>query len=81
MVGSSNFHNLIAPALAALLRAHLLGTVCRVFIADMKVRVGNIFYYPDLLGSCGKHKTIALLEQSDETVTKPGSLRPTPVSL
>ncbi len=34
---------------AAGLRQHLRGSPCRVFMSDMKVRVNDAFYYPDLV--------------------------------
>jgi Uma2 family endonuclease len=52
MVGASEAHNLIAGNWHSALHRHLRGTACRVFISDMKVRVGDIFYYPDVLVSC-----------------------------
>lgn len=52
MVGASNIHNQIALTLASTLRTHLRGTPCRAYISDMKVRVGEDFYYPDLVVSC-----------------------------
>jgi Uma2 family endonuclease len=37
-----------------LLRAHLRGSPCRVYIADMKLRVepASAFFYPDLFVTC-----------------------------
>lgn len=55
MVGVSRAHNLLSGNLYAQLHTHLRGTPCRVFIAEMKVRKDNIFYYPDLVVSC--HET------------------------
>ena len=52
MVGASNIHNLIAISLTANLRTHLSKGPCRVYMADMKVRVGDHFYYPDVAVSC-----------------------------
>lgn len=54
MAGASVLHNLIALALSSNLRAHLRGSPCRVFQSDMKVRVGDDFYYPDVLVTCDK---------------------------
>ena len=54
MVGASARHNLIAGSLFANLRSHLKGSQCRTFQSDMKVRVEDIFYYPDVVVSCGK---------------------------
>lgn len=52
MVGSSSIHNQIAGSVFATLRAHLRGGPCRAYVADMKVRVGDDFYYPDVVVSC-----------------------------
>ncbi|MDJ1169268.1 Uma2 family endonuclease [Roseofilum sp. BLCC_M154] len=53
MAGASQEHNLIAGNLLALLRPHLRGSSCRVFMSDMKVQIqDNIFYYPDVLVTC-----------------------------
>ncbi|MDX1654838.1 MAG: Uma2 family endonuclease [Candidatus Competibacteraceae bacterium] len=56
MVGASSAHNLIAGNLFAALHAHLRGSPCRVFMADMKLHVrtqtGERFYYPDLQVCC-----------------------------
>lgn len=53
MAGASGLHNLIALAFATSLRQHLRGSPCHVFMSDMKVRVRDAFYYPDLLVVCG----------------------------
>jgi len=50
MVGVSQFHNLIAIAFAAKLYAALRAP-WRVYMSDMKVRVQDDFYYPDLMVS------------------------------
>lgn len=54
MVGGSLAHNRIANNLNLALSAHLRGTPCRVYIADVKVRVdaANAFYYPDVMVTC-----------------------------
>lgn len=57
MVGVSEPHNLITGNLHALLHAHLRGTECRVFFADMKVRTQDAFYYPDVAVSCDRTDT------------------------
>jgi Uma2 family endonuclease len=54
MVGASEAHNLIAGNLHAALHQHLRGTPCRVFMSDMKVRIGDVFYYTDVLVSCSE---------------------------
>lgn len=52
MVGTTQRHNLISGNLFAALRQHLRGKSCRVFMSDLRVRVGDNFYYPDLVVSC-----------------------------
>lgn len=50
--GASRHHNLVAGALCAALHNHLRGGPCRVYMVDFKVRVEDMFFYPDLLVSC-----------------------------
>lgn len=56
MVGASDAHNIVSGNLFAALHAHLRGGPCRVFTADMKVRVrvgeDDYFYYPDVMVAC-----------------------------
>ncbi|XFA73863.1 Uma2 family endonuclease [Thermosynechococcaceae cyanobacterium Okahandja] len=54
MAGASDAHVTIAGNIFSLLRAHLRGTGCRVYIADMKVRLDerNCFFYPDVFVTC-----------------------------
>lgn len=54
MAGASDAHVTIAGNLFALLRNHLRGTGCRVYMADMKAQVesANVFYYPDVMVTC-----------------------------
>ncbi len=67
MVGGTERHNQIALTLASMLRTHLHGKPCRVFISDMKVRVGTVFYYPDVMVACGKADPTGLY-QTDPTL-------------
>ena len=54
MAGASDTHVTIAGNLFALLRSHVRGTSCRVYISDMKARIDarNCFYYPDVMVTC-----------------------------
>lgn len=54
MAGASDAHVTIALNLAAILRNHVRGSGCRVYITDMKARLEtlNRFYYPDLMVTC-----------------------------
>ncbi len=56
MTGATLRHNTVALNLAAVLRARLRDTGCRVFIADVRLRVAksNAYYYPDLLVHCSR---------------------------
>ncbi len=56
MAGASTRHNQIAGNLFARLLAHLRGSPCQVFFADVKLHLKElgveIFYYPDLMVCC-----------------------------
>ncbi len=54
MAGASKTHGTLALNAAFALRAHLRGGPCRVWMADMKVRVAaaSAYYYPDVVVSC-----------------------------
>jgi Uma2 family endonuclease len=57
--GASGIHNLLALALATRLTTHLQGSLCRTYMADMKVRIKtwdlDLFYYPDVMVPCDPH--------------------------
>lgn len=54
MAGAQDPHVTIAGNLFALLRSHVRGTGCRVYIADMKARIEswNRYFYPDVMVTC-----------------------------
>jgi Uma2 family endonuclease len=54
MTGGTIPHNLVAGNLYALLKNHLRGKGCRVFIADVKVQISEKgpYCYPDVMVSC-----------------------------
>ncbi|MFB8790520.1 MAG: Uma2 family endonuclease [Potamolinea sp.] len=54
MAGASDPHVTIALNLATLLRSHVRGSGCRVYISDMKARIDSLnrFYYPDVMVTC-----------------------------
>lgn len=54
MTGARDAHNTIALNTASALRNGLRGGPCRVFIADMKLRVdaADAVFYPDVLVTC-----------------------------
>ena len=54
MAGASANHNRITSAVTRLLGNHLANTPCEVFAADMKIKAGNNYFYPDLIVDCQK---------------------------
>ncbi|MBW4515585.1 MAG: Uma2 family endonuclease [Timaviella obliquedivisa GSE-PSE-MK23-08B] len=54
MAGASDAHVTISLNCASLLRTHVRGSGCRVFMADMKARLNrsNRFLYPDVMVTC-----------------------------
>lgn len=54
MAGASDAHVTIAGNLFTLLRSHVRGSGCRVYISDMKARIESLnrFYYPDVMVTC-----------------------------
>jgi Uma2 family endonuclease len=54
MAGASDAHVTVAGNVFALLRAHVRGGPCRVYIADMKLRVdpAQSCFYPDVFVTC-----------------------------
>lgn len=54
MAGATDIHITLAGNLYLLLRNHLRGSNCQVYISDMKTRIEarNCFYYPDILVTC-----------------------------
>ncbi|MGB3654082.1 MAG: Uma2 family endonuclease [Rivularia sp. (in: cyanobacteria)] len=51
MAGANDAHVTVSGNLFALLRSHVRGSDCRVFISDMKARIEqlNRYYYPDVM--------------------------------
>lgn len=54
MVGATALHNIISGGLFSRLRSSLENSPCHVFMSDMKVRVEDSFYYPDVAVTCEK---------------------------
>ena len=52
LAGAGENHNLLSVNIATELKTRLKGTPCRIFIADMKVKVGANFFYPDVMVVC-----------------------------
>jgi Uma2 family endonuclease len=54
MVGATRRHVTVAGNVFALLKTHLAGSRCRVYMADMKLRIeaSDAFFYPDVFVTC-----------------------------
>lgn len=54
MTGARDAHVAVSLNLASLLKAHLRGTPCRTYIADMKLKPaeGEDYFYPDVFVTC-----------------------------
>jgi len=52
MSGASERHNLLSGNLFARLHGAAADAGCRVFMSDMKLRIGELVYYPDLMVCC-----------------------------
>jgi Uma2 family endonuclease len=52
MTGASRRHNRIAGNIYRRLADAAEGSPCRVYISDMKVRLKDAFYYPDVMVAC-----------------------------
>lgn len=62
MTGGTIPHNLVGGNLYALLKSHLRGKGCRVFIADVKVQIAEArsYCYPDVMVSCDERDREAI---------------------
>jgi Uma2 family endonuclease len=54
MAGAGYNHNCISANVLRKFGNHLEGTPCATFMADMKVRLGKNYVYPDVVVDCGK---------------------------
>ncbi len=67
MSGTTKAHNQIAGNLYMLIRSHTRGTRCRVYMAEVKVRIPRkqIYYYPDIMvgGDPTDHQSEYCLER------------------
>jgi len=52
MAGASENHNLLSGNLFSELKSQLKGKPCKTFMSDMKVKVENNFFYPDVMVVC-----------------------------
>jgi Uma2 family endonuclease len=59
MAGANDPHVTIASNAFGMIRSHLRGSGCRVYISDMKARIDSLkrFYYPDVMVTCDSRDT------------------------
>ncbi|ELS32937.1 MULTISPECIES: Uma2 family endonuclease [Pseudanabaena] len=59
MAGANDPHVTIASNIFTMIRSHLRGLGCRVYISDMKARIDSLnrFYYPDVMVTCDLRDT------------------------
>ena len=59
MAGANDPHVTIALNMAFVVRNHLRGSGCRVYMSDMKARIDSLnrFYYPDVMVTCDPRDT------------------------
>ena len=69
MTGTTDYHNTISINLTTLIKNHLRGSNCRVYMADVKARIEkrNRFYYPDLMVTCDQRDCAARTLRERET--------------
>lgn len=70
MTGTTTTHNVIGSNFLVALRNGLRGKPCRVYMADVKLRVetANCYFYPDLMVTCSASDRQQPLVQSEPTV-------------
>jgi Uma2 family endonuclease len=56
MTGASDRHEEISANLLAAIHGHLRSGDCRVYGANLKLRVGDDFFYPDLFVRCSRER-------------------------
>ncbi|SRR5260221_1093248 len=52
--GASRAHNRVVVNITRELSSDLKGTSCEIFSADMRVKAGRGYVYPDVVGVCGE---------------------------
>lgn len=57
MVGTTDRHNRIAINIVAELLPSTRHGTCRVYVSDMRLQIGNVYYYPDVMVACEPPET------------------------
>jgi Uma2 family endonuclease len=64
MAGATEKHNRISGNVFALLHAATRGSSCIPFVSDMRVRMDEVVYYPDVMVCCDSQDSDPLLKQN-----------------
>ena len=70
MGGASENHNLLALNVATEFKNRLKGRPCRTFMADMKLRVAEDFFYPDVMVVCQEDNEHAYYKTSPTVIVE-----------
>lgn len=70
MTGASESHNLIALNFASEIRSQLRkgDSPCKTVVSDMKVKVANKFFYPDVLVFCDQNDSYDYYKESPKLI-------------
>jgi len=70
MAGAGYNHNCISANLLGEFRQHLKGTPCATFMADLKVKLGRDYVYPDVLVDCSTMHGDALFSTAPKLIVE-----------
>jgi len=70
MGGASERHNLLAGNIFNEFKNRLKGRPCRTFMADMKLRVAEDFFYPDVMVICGEDNESAYYKTAPTVIVE-----------
>ena len=70
MTGVTTRHNLITLNIAAHLRTAARARGCKVFATDVKLRVADRVYYPDVIVACGRGADVGLIVEEPTLVVE-----------
>ena len=63
MVGAHKYHNQIVMTISNIFYNHLLGKPCQPYASDMKVKIDQKYFYPDIMVDCRNEETVYLFEK------------------
>ena len=63
MVGAHKYHNQITGEMFRILANHLLGKPCQAYASDMKVKIDQKYFYPDVMVDCSNEETDYFVEK------------------